>query len=1095
MHRIQTIRKILLFIVAALVLPAFLIGLEWSLHEFNASRARSDVQTLQTARNLLLNIDGEFKSLGAVAGTLSGSPSLRNADLAAFHREASAAIRYGGATNFVLTDLQGQQLVNTLRPYGATLPRHGNPALLERVATSGHMEISNFYLGAVTGAGVVSICMPVLIDGTLRYFLDVGLSATEMAKLLASQKLPSDWVVSIIDGSGTIAARSQQSAQFVGKQARADLLQVIRLTQQGHARLTTLEGIPVYTTYVRSPDSGWAIAIGIPSAGVDSELWRALALNLGSGAVLLTIGITLASRASKRIRRAMGQLVDMSAALGSGADLPQQQIGLSEVDQVAASLTKAEARLRRSEQARIAAEAGLRLSNSALEQRVRERTDDLQQSRHMIESILEHLPAVIAVKCAAGLRYEIFNRAGEQLLGKPRDSIIGHTDQELYPAAEAAERMASDRQVLASQQVLDLAQEAVRDAQGQTRYLHTKKLALLDSAGGASHLLSISLDITDSLLAAEQLRIAAVAFESQEPMMITDAESTILRINSAFSTSTGYSEEEILGQTPRLLKSGMHDQAFYAAMWDSVLHSGSWQGECWDRRKNGEIYPTWTIISAIRDPQGIIRHFVCTQTDISARKQAEEEIRQLAFYDPLTKLPNRRLLVDRLRHAIDSSGRSNQLGALMFIDLDNFKQLNDTLGHDQGDVLLCQVAQRLPACVRSIDTVARLGGDEFVIMLEGLGDDLEQAARKAQAIGDDVLAELNRPYQLADRPYHCTPSIGVTLISDHSLTIDEALRHADLAMYQAKAAGRNTLRFFEPQMQQAANARAEMEHDLQLALQRGEFELYYQAQVDAAGLVIGAEGLLRWHHPRDGMVLPDQFITLAESTGLILPLGQWVLRSACAQLALWAAEPALRALTLAVNVSPRQFRQDGFVAQVGEALHTAGADPRQLKLELTESLMLDDFACVADKMHALKRTGIGFALDDFGIGYSSLSYLKRLPLDQLKIDRTFARDVLVDPNDAAIARIIVVLGHTLGLTIVAEGVETGEQHAFLAANLCNAFQGFLFSEPLPEQAFRALASRGSGAMPAAAPRRDATTGLAVANNNGIPKILEKSPPI
>ncbi|GJI94031.1 hypothetical protein RugamoR57_07490 [Duganella caerulea] len=1073
MHRLHTIRQILLFIVVALVLPAFLIGLEWSLHEFNASRARGDVQALQTARNLLLNIDGQFKSLGAVAGTLSASPALQQADLAAFHRQASAATRYSGASNFVLTGLSGQQLVNTLKPYGTPLPRHANPALMARAAAAGHMQISNLYVGAVSGTGVMSICTPVLIEGKLRYFIDAGLSVTELALLLASGKLPSDWVVSIIDGSGTIAARSHAPARFVGKKATPDLLQAIRLTREGHARLTTLEGIPVYTTYALSPDSGWSVAIGLPSAGIDRELWRSLAFNLGMGALLLAIGMILAGRASKRIRQAMGQLVDMSSALGGGAELPPHQIRLRELEQVAASLTEAAARLRRSEAARIDAEAGLRQSNSALEQRVRERTEDLQQSRQMIASILEHMPAVIAVKHAASLRYEIFNQAGEQLFGQPRDSVIGHTDHVLYDDAEA--RMASDRRVLATRQVVDIAQEAVRDGQGHTRYLHTKKLALLDSAGEASHLLSISLDITDSLYAAEQLRIAAVAFESQEPMMITDAHSTILRINSAFSATTGYSEEELLGQTPRLLKSGRHDQAFYAAMWGSIVDTGTWQGECWDRRKNGEIYPTWTIISAIRDPQGVICHYVCTQSDISARKQAEEEIRLLAFYDPLTKLPNRRLLVDRLRRAIDSSARNRLIGALMFIDLDNFKQLNDTLGHDQGDLLLCQVAQRLPACVRSIDTVARLGGDEFVIMLEGLSEDVEEAARQAQAIGDDVLTELNHPYQLGERPYHCTPSVGVTLISDHSLTIDEALRHADLAMYQAKAAGRNTLRFFEPHMQQAANARAEMEHDLQLALQRGEFELYYQAQVDAAGRIIGAEALLRWHHPRDGVVLPDRFIALAESTGLILPLGQWVLRSACAQLARWAAEPALDALTLAVNVSPRQFRQDDFVAQVGEAVRAAGADPRRLKLEVTENLMLDDFGGVADKMNALKCTGIGFALDDFGIGYSSLSYLKRLPLEQLKIDRTFARDVLVDPNDAAIARIIVVLGHTLGLTIVAEGVETGDQHAFLAANHCNAFQGFLFSVALPEREFRTLAARpqdaspgdGAGAVPAA----------------------------
>ncbi|NVD71850.1 EAL domain-containing protein [Duganella sp. BJB1802] len=1059
MHRIHTVRNILLFIVAALVLPGFLIGLVWSLQAFDASRARSDTQTLQTARDLLLDMDSEFHALGAVAGTLTTSPALLNADLAAFQQQAEAARRYSKATNFVLTDIHGQQLVNTLKPFGTPLPRHGNPALIARVAASGRMEVSNLYVGAVSGAGVMSICIPVRIRGKLAYFLDVGVAASEFAPLLASRKLPADWIVALIDGDGTIVARTRSPGQYVGKKAQADLRQLIPATQQGHLRTTTLEGIPVYTTYVRSPANGWAVAIGIPSASVDSELWHSLAFDLGASGLLLLVGIVLAALASAHIRRAMAQLVEMSAALGSGAELPPHRIKLREAHQVAATLTETAVRLRRSEAARQEAQARITLSNIELEQRVRDRTDALQQSRHMMASILEHMPAAIFVKRADDLSYEMVNQAAEQLYGKPRDAFIGRSDLELFPEAEAQARTASDRQVIASRQILDLAAEAVLAPDGQTRYLHTKKMVLLDGAGRPSHLLGISLDVTDSLLAAEQLHIAAVAFDSQEPMMITDAQSTILRINSAFTASTGYTQEEILGRTPRVLKSGRHDQAFYAAMWDSIIHRGSWQGECWDRRKNGEIYPTWTIISAIRDPQGAIRHYVCTQSDISARKQAEEEIRQLAFYDPLTRLPNRRLLVDRLRHAIDSSARTGLIGALMFIDLDNFKMLNDTLGHDQGDVLLRQVAQRLPACVRSVDTVARLGGDEFVIMLEGLSADVAEAARKAQAIGDAVLAALNQPYQLADRPYHCTPSIGVTLISDHQLTMDDVLRHADLAMYQAKGAGRNTLRFFEPRMQQAANLRAEIEHDLQHALEHGEFELYYQAQVDAAGQLIGAEALLRWHHPRNGLVLPDQFIELAESTGIILPLGQWVLQSACAQLALWAADPALGALTLAVNVSPRQFRQPAFVAQVQKAVADAGANPHRLKLELTENLMLDDFSSVADKMRILKSIGIGFALDDFGIGYSSLSYLKRLPLDQLKIDRTFARDVLTDPNDAAIARIIVVLGHTLGLTIVAEGVETNDQHAFLAATNCNAFQGFLFSQPLPEREFRSLAAR------------------------------------
>jgi len=742
------------------------------------------------------------------------------------------------------------------------------------------------------------------------------------------------------------------------------------------------------------------------------------------------------------IKQDLAQLLTLATALGQGEALPVWRARLREAQQVGDALA--------------GAAAALRLSNIELEHKVRERTQDLQQSRHLVSLIVEQMPAIIIVKRADDLRYELFNRAAEVLFGKSSADILDRTDQDLYPAAEAQARMAADRKVIDAREIVDVAQETCHSPKGAMRFLHTRKMVLLDNTGKPTHLLAISLDITETLKAAEQLRIAAVAFESHEPMMITDARQTVLRINSAFTACTGYTEQDILGHTPHLLQSGRHDAAFHAAMWDSINRHGTWQGECWDRRKNGEVYPTWTIISAIRDQQGIVRHYVCTQSDISRRKQAEEEIRQLAFYDPLTKLPNRRLLVDRLRHAIHKSGRSKLIGALMFIDLDNFKMLNDTLGHDQGDVLLREVAQRLPGCLRSIDTVARLGGDEFVIMLEGLSTQEAEASRKAQDIAEHILVELNRPYTLADRQYLCTSSIGVTLISDHRLTTDEVLRHADLAMYQAKSAGRNTFRFFEPQMQQAANARAEMEHDLQQALAEGQFELYYQAQVDAIGQLLGAEALLRWHHPRKGLVLPDQFIELAESGDLILRLGQWVLKRACAQLATWAGDPLTRHLTLSINVSPQQFKQASFVFQVNDAVRAAGVKPQKLKLELTESLMLADFSSIAEKMTTLSAAGVGLALDDFGTGYSSLSCLKRLPLDQLKIDRSFCRDLLTDPNDAAIARVIIVLGHTLGLTVIAEGVETAEQHAFLVANQCNAFQGFLYGRPLCEREFRAL---------------------------------------
>lgn len=445
-----------------------------------------------------------------------------------------------------------------------------------------------------------------------------------------------------------------------------------------------------------------------------------------------------------------------------------------------------------------------------------------------------------------------------------------------------------------------------------------------------------------------------------------------------------------------------------------------------------------------------------TWRDITERKAAAEKIEQLAFYDPLTALPNRRLLADRLEQAITSSARHNRHCALMLLDMDDFKRLNDTMGHDVGDQFLVEVARRLESMVREGDTVARHGGDEFVVILEDLSEDAT-APMQAEQVAVKILKAVSEPYMLklrdkqgepAERSYYCTSSIGITLFRGNTLSADELMRRADTAMYQAKAAGRNSLRFFDPDMQAAVEARAALDGDLREAILGNQFELHYQAQVNGEGKLTGAEALLRWPHSRRGMVSPIEFIPLAEASGMILPLGHWVLQMACAQLARWATDPHKSHLTLAVNVSARQLKMPNFVEEVLAIVNHHGANPRRLKLELTESLLVDDVDDAIDKMSALKLHGVSFSLDDFGTGYSSLSYLKRLPLDQLKIDSSFVRDVLTDPNDATIACTIVALAQSLGISVIAEGVETQEQREFLAANGCHAYQGYLFGRPV-----------------------------------------------
>ncbi len=490
-----------------------------------------------------------------------------------------------------------------------------------------------------------------------------------------------------------------------------------------------------------------------------------------------------------------------------------------------------------------------------------------------------------------------------------------------------------------------------------------------------------------------------------------------------------------------------------------VVNEGEWRGEIMQRRKDGSVLTAeahWTLVA---DDDERPHSILAINTDITQRKMAEKEIRHLAFYDSLTGLPNRALLLDRLRQALAGSTRNRQTGALLFIDLDNFKLLNDTLGHDFGDMLLRQVAPRLISCVRDGDTVARLGGDEFVVILVGnFSEHPGEAVAQIRTICERILAAFSQPFSLGSYKHHSTPSIGIALFNDQSSAMDELLKQADLAMYQAKASGRNSICFFNPDMQAEMNARIVLESDLHKSWERNEFVLHYQPQVNGE-TVIGAEALVRWQHPRRGLLSPAEFIPHAEETGLILPLGSWVLETACAQLAAWANEPAMARLNLAVNVSSRQFCQPDFVEQVLSILDHTGADPQKLKLELTESLLLRNMDDTVVKIAALKEKGVGFALDDFGTGYSSLYYLKRLPLDWVKIDQFFVRDVLTNPNDATIVRAIILLAKSMGLEVIAEGVETEAQKFFLAQHGCKAYQGYLLSPPLASDEFGELIRR------------------------------------
>lgn len=660
----------------------------------------------------------------------------------------------------------------------------------------------------------------------------------------------------------------------------------------------------------------------------------------------------------------------------------------------------------------------------------------------------------------------LINRHGLAILGYEDDAeVIGRNWFDNFIPAENRKELRGVFSSLMQGQTAQAEQytNIIVTRHGKERWIAWQNILLRDDNGNIYGVLSSGSDITEQRQIEEKLRLTDKVFEySSEAILITDRNNRIVTVNRGFTEQTGYELTDVLGKDPKVLSSGRHDREFYREMWMCLNDSGYWAGEVWDRRKDGAIYPKWLSINAVRDPQsGQLTHYIAIFADISQRKAAEERIRHMAHHDALTSLPNRLLLQDRLSQALAKARHDHRQVAVMFIDLDRFKTINDSLGHYVGDLLLQEVAQRLTSCIRASDTVARLGGDEFVIVLESL-----PSPEEVQRIADTMIHEVSRSLLIEGRELYVTPSIGISLSPADGNDVETLMRNADTAMYQAKNLGGSNYQFFAPHMNKEATERLDIEHSLRRALDNDEFELHYQPVIDIAeNRIYGAEVLLRWRHNKHGYISPERFIPIAEETNLILPIGEWVLRTAIRQLAQWQQQNGI-AMVLCINLSARQFHQNGLAQMLAGVLEQEAVAPQRLELEITESILMDDQRETMALMHHFNDMGIKLSVDDFGTGYSSLSYLRHLPINKLKIDRSFVRDIPYNSDDATVAAAIVSLARALDLKVVAEGVETQEQLDFIRAAGCHAVQGFYYSRALTAADFLAYWHAFAGNTPA-----------------------------
>ena len=1026
----------------------FLAGM-WTLSLYASRMLQQDVERLlgeqqfttvtYVAAEINAQIDDRIKALEQVAGTIDAAlmdhpPALRHV----LDQRFVLHTRFNAGT--LAYEPEGTVIAESPLPTDRVGVNYIDRDYIVGAINEGKPTIGRPVVDKPLGAAIIIMAVPIRdAEGKTIGALSgvTNLSLNNFLDRLSENRYGQTGGYLLIDQTSRLIIAATDKSRLMDAMPPPGMVPAIDRFQQGYEGplvYTNSHGIEIFGTAKQIPLANWRVVSNLPTAEAFSPI-REMRHRMLIATLLLTV---LAGTLTWWVvRRQLAPIIDTAKSLARMAttNQPLQALPVDRHDEIGQMV------------------AGF---NSLLKT-LSIREQSLQTSESSFRNFFEKNTSVMLLT--------------EPISGDIIDANLAAIDYYGYTKAQLVKMNISDINMMPADLIAEKRQRAMRGE--RKTFMFTHRLASGELRDVEAHLspiesedrsliFSIMHDITERKNANEALRESEEHFRviyqaSQDFISIVRlSDGVFLDINQPYLDALGYERDEIIGHTSQELETWtdpLDRHRFYEIL---ERDSKCQNFESSFKTKSGQ--QIWVLASSSVVKLGGVACVYSVTRDITDRKLADEKINELAFFDPLTSLPNRRLLLDRLRQSMNASVRSSQYGALLLIDLDNFKTLNDTLGHDTGDQLLKQVAQRLVACVRTEDTVARVGGDEFIVVLSNLSLTEDSAASQTEIVGDKIITALNQLYPLKKVTYHNTPSIGANLFLGQRTELDTLLKQADIAMYRSKKEGGNTLRFFDPDMETVVIKRATLENDLRIAIDEKQFVLHYQAQVSGNRL-LGAEALVRWQQPARGLIPPAEFIPLAEDTGLILPLGQWVLEAACHQLTAWADCPEMAHLTISVNVSARQFRQDNFVENVLMVLRNTRANPQRLKIELTESSLLDNVESVIEKMYALKAKGVGFSLDDFGTGYSSLSYLKRLPLDQLKIDQSFVRDILVDANDAAIAKTIIVLAQSFGLNVIAEGVETEAQRDYLSIVGCYSCQGYLFSRPLPINDFEHYAQR------------------------------------